>query len=53
MAKASETDIISIAVNQYDVSSPRNWSTSAVNCMWTSQHWRWIPIHELCIYNEP
>ena len=53
MAKASDTDIICIVVSQYDVTSPRNWSTSAVNCMWTSQHWRWIPVHELCVYIEP
>ena len=31
LAKASDTDIICIAVSQYDVSSPRDWSTSAVN----------------------
>ena len=40
MAKASDTDIICIAVSQYDVSSPRDWSTPAVNCVWPSQHWR-------------
>ena len=45
MAKASDTDII--CISQYDVSSQRDWSTSAVNCMWTSQHWRWIPVHKL------
>ena len=28
IAKASDTDIICIAVSQYYVSSPRNWSTS-------------------------
>ena len=49
----SHTDIICIAVSQYYVSFPRNWSTSAVNCMWTSQHWRWITVHELCINIEP
>ena len=40
MAKASDTDIICIAVSQYDVSFPRDWSTPAVNCMWPSQQWR-------------
>ena len=52
MAKASDTDIICIAVSQYDVSSPRNWSTSAVNCVWTSQHWRWIPVHNCASTEE-
>ena len=47
MAKDSDTDIICIAVSQYDVSFPRDWSTPAVNCMRPSQHWRWIPVHEL------
>ena len=46
IGKASDTDIIFIAVSQYDVSFPRDWSTPAVNCMWTSQHWRWIPVHK-------
>ena len=31
MAKASGTDIIYIAVSQYDVSFPSDWSTPAVN----------------------
>ena len=48
MAKASDTDIICIAVSPYDVSFPRDWSTPVVNCMWPSQHWRWISVHELC-----
>ena len=33
MAKASNTDIICIAVSHYDVSFPKDWSTPAVNCM--------------------
>ena len=33
MAKASDTDIICTAVGQYNVSSPRDWSTPAVNCI--------------------
>ena len=53
MAKASDTDIICIAVSQYDVSFLRDWSTSAVNCMWPIQHWRWIPVHELCVFFGP
>ena len=31
MAKVSDTDIICIAFSQYDVSSPRDWSTPAVD----------------------
>ena len=38
MAKASDTDFICIAVSQYDVSFPRDWSTPVVNCMWPSEH---------------
>ena len=53
MAKAGDTDIICIAVSQYDVSFPRDWSTPAVKCMWPSKHWRWIPVHELCVSIEP
>ena len=48
MAKASDTDIICIAV-----SFPRDWSIPAVNCMWPSQHWRWISVHELCVSIGP
>ena len=32
MTKASDTDITCIAVSQYDVSFPRDWSIPAVNC---------------------
>ena len=51
MVKASDTDIICILVSQYDVISPREWCTPAVNCIHVSpsQHWRWIPVHELCV----
>ena len=53
MAKASDTDIICIAVSQYDVSFLRDRSTSAVNRMWPSQHWRLLPVHELCVSIGP
>ena len=53
MAKTSDNDIICIAVSHYDVSFPRDWSTQAVNCMWPSQPWRWIPVHELCVSIGP
>ena len=36
VAKASDTEIICIAVSQSDVSFPRDWSTPAVHCMWPS-----------------
>ena len=53
MAKPSDTDIICIAVSQYNVRSPRNWSRPADNCMWPNPHWRWIPVHELCVSIGP
>ena len=46
MAKASDTEFFFIAVSI--MSALRDWSTPAVSCMWPSQHWRWIPVHELC-----
>ena len=42
VAKASDTDIIFI-----------DWSTSAENSFGQGQHWRWIPVHELCVSIGP